>query len=252
MVSEMMETGRDRVRVPVTGSVTTPRSWRRGRAFAEERSGLSLQHVGHYSVDPGSRRGTSRTSWGWPRSRSGSPVRCSSTASTRRASSSCRWRRRRARSSPATTAACGCSPRAAASARPCSTSRCSARPCSCSTTPSKAGCSASGSRAHRRGAGPGGVDDQRRQAPRDPPVRDRPAAVPAIQLHDRRRRRPEHVRQGDAGRLRVDPGAVPGHPEFILSGNVDTDKKHSQINMIATRGSASWPRRWSRRNCSRA
>jgi hydroxymethylglutaryl-CoA reductase (NADPH) len=28
----------------------------------------------------------------------------------------------------------------------------------------------------------------------------------------------------------------PGHPEFVLSGNVDTDKKHSQINMIATRG----------------
>jgi hydroxymethylglutaryl-CoA reductase (NADPH) len=28
----------------------------------------------------------------------------------------------------------------------------------------------------------------------------------------------------------------PGQPEFILSGNVDTDKKHSQINMIATRG----------------
>jgi hydroxymethylglutaryl-CoA reductase (NADPH) len=30
--------------------------------------------------------------------------------------------------------------------------------------------------------------------------------------------------------------AYDGHPEFILSGNVDTDKKHSQINMIATRG----------------
>ena len=28
----------------------------------------------------------------------------------------------------------------------------------------------------------------------------------------------------------------PGRPEYILSGNVDTDKKHSQINMIATRG----------------
>ncbi len=28
----------------------------------------------------------------------------------------------------------------------------------------------------------------------------------------------------------------PLHPEFILSGNVDTDKKHSQINMIETRG----------------
>jgi hydroxymethylglutaryl-CoA reductase (NADPH) len=26
------------------------------------------------------------------------------------------------------------------------------------------------------------------------------------------------------------------HPDFILSGNVDTDKKHSQINMIQTRG----------------
>ncbi|HEX2565101.1 MAG TPA: hydroxymethylglutaryl-CoA reductase [Acidimicrobiales bacterium] len=30
--------------------------------------------------------------------------------------------------------------------------------------------------------------------------------------------------------------AHPDHPDFILSGNVDTDKKHSQINMIATRG----------------
>jgi len=28
----------------------------------------------------------------------------------------------------------------------------------------------------------------------------------------------------------------PSRPEYILSGNVDTDKKHSQINMIATRG----------------
>jgi hydroxymethylglutaryl-CoA reductase (NADPH) len=28
----------------------------------------------------------------------------------------------------------------------------------------------------------------------------------------------------------------PDHPTFLLSGNVDTDKKHSQINMIATRG----------------
>jgi len=28
----------------------------------------------------------------------------------------------------------------------------------------------------------------------------------------------------------------PGHPEFILSGNIDTDKKHSQINMLLGRG----------------
>ena len=28
----------------------------------------------------------------------------------------------------------------------------------------------------------------------------------------------------------------PAHPEFILSGNIDTDKKHSQINMLMGRG----------------
>lgn len=28
----------------------------------------------------------------------------------------------------------------------------------------------------------------------------------------------------------------PSHPEFILSGNIDTDKKHSQINMLMGRG----------------
>ena len=28
----------------------------------------------------------------------------------------------------------------------------------------------------------------------------------------------------------------PGRREFMLSGNIDTDKKHSQINMLLTRG----------------
>src|SRR5947199_4504234 len=28
----------------------------------------------------------------------------------------------------------------------------------------------------------------------------------------------------------------PDHPRFILSGNMDTDKKHSRINMLLTRG----------------
>jgi hydroxymethylglutaryl-CoA reductase (NADPH) len=36
--------------------------------------------------------------------------------------------------------------------------------------------------------------------------------------------------------------SYPGRPEYILSGNVDTDKKHSQINMIATRGRRVVPR----------
>ena len=72
-----------------------------------------------YSFDPACCRATSRTSSAWRRCRSASPVRCASTASTPRASSTSRWRRPRARSSPATTAACGCSARAAACAPPC-------------------------------------------------------------------------------------------------------------------------------------
>ena len=45
----------------------------------------------------------------------------------------------------------------------------------------------------------------------------------------------------------------PGRPEFILSGNVDTDKKHSQINMIADPRQARRRRGGrSRRTCSRA
>jgi hydroxymethylglutaryl-CoA reductase (NADPH) len=31
-------------------------------------------------------------------------------------------------------------------------------------------------------------------------------------------------------------GNHPGHPRYILSGNIDTDKKHSRINMLLTRG----------------
>jgi hydroxymethylglutaryl-CoA reductase (NADPH) len=31
-------------------------------------------------------------------------------------------------------------------------------------------------------------------------------------------------------------GNYPGQPRFILSGSIDTDKKHSQINMLLTRG----------------
>ena len=34
----------------------------------------------------------------------------------------------------------------------------------------------------------------------------------------------------------------PDRPRFILSGSIDTDKKHSQINMLLTRGSGWSPR----------
>ena len=38
-------------------------------------------------------------------------------------------------------------------------------------------------------------------------------------------------------------GNYPGQPRFILSGSIDTDKKHSQINMLLTPGSPSSPKR---------
>ena len=67
------------------------------------------------------------------------------------------------------------------------------------------------------------------QADQHRPVRDRPAALPALQLHDRRRRRPEHDRQGHVRGLRVDQeDTIPAAPNYILSGNIDTDKKHSR------------------------
>ena len=62
-------------------------------------------------------------------------------------------------------------------------------------------------RAPRRDPRAGAVDDQRRQADRDPPVRHRADALPPLQLHDGRCRRAEHVRQGDARRVRVDPAS---------------------------------------------
>ena len=85
------------------------------RDFVEERTGAELRHVGKYSFDPARCRATSRTSSAWPRCRSASPGRCASTASTPRATSTFRWPPPRARSSRATTAACACSPSAAAS-----------------------------------------------------------------------------------------------------------------------------------------
>ena len=91
------------------------------RASCTERTGAALDHVGSFSFDPRCCPATSRTSWASRRCRSASPDRCASTASTPRASSTSRWRRPRARWSPATTAACACSPSAAASRRRSST-----------------------------------------------------------------------------------------------------------------------------------
>ena len=112
---------------------------------------------------------------------------------------------------------------------------CSARPCSSSPT-----------RVEARDFGewisehfddvkrPRRVHHARRPARRDRAVRRRPPALPALQLHDRRRGGPEHDRQGDPRRVRVDEAsATRRRPNYMLSGSIDTDKKHSAINIAA-------------------
>ena len=211
----------------------------RAGAFVREQTGADLEHVGSYSLDPGRCPATSRTSSASRRCRSASPARCASTASTRRASSTCRWRRPRARSSPATTAACGCSPRAAASRRRWSSDHMQRAPVFIFDDALR------GARVRRTGST--SIEAEIRAAAESTtrsgqahvhrPVPDRAAALPALQLHDRRRRRPEHDRQGDARRLRVDQGELPGRRRTTsCPGNIDTDKKHSRINMLLTRG----------------
>ena len=72
-------------------------------------------------------------------------------------------------------------------------------------TRSRRASSASGSTTHFDGdQGSRGDDDPLGQADQHRPVLDRSAALPALQLHDRRRCRPEHDRQGDVRGLRVD------------------------------------------------
>ena len=122
---------------------------------------------------------------------------------------------------------------------------------SSSTTPSRPASSATGStststtiQARAR------VDDQRRQAHLHRPVLDRPAALPALQLHDRRRRRPEHDRQGDARRLRVDPEAIPGPPASTSSRATSTPTRSTRRSTCSPpAASASSPRPRSRRTC---
>ena len=51
-------------------------------------------------------------------------------------------------------------------------------------------------------------------------VLGQPHPLHALQLHDRRRRRPEHDRQGHAGRLPLDPRAVPRHRPVLPRGQL--------------------------------
>ena len=79
--------------------------------------------------------------------------------------------------------------------------------------------------------------DELRPAARHRAVPGQPHPLHALQLHDRRRRGPEHDRQGD--RRRRAGGSSSTAPEirhFFLESNFATDKKSSQVNMLHTRG----------------
>ena len=76
------------------------------------------------------------------------------------------------------------------------------------------------------------------QADQHRPVLDRPAALPALQLHDRRRRRPEHDRQGDfaacewiksqlPGRRQLHPVGQHGHRQEALAHQHAADRAAS-------------------------
>ena len=82
----------------------------------------------------------------------------------------------------------------------------------------------------------GRVDHQHRETDRDRAVRGRPFAIPALRLHHRGCGRAEHGRACDLGGLRMDSRESSGLPARRLSGAIDTDKKHSQMNVMRTRG----------------
>ena len=76
----------------------------------------------------------------------------------------------------------------------------------------------------------------------------KPHPLHALQLHDRRRRRAEHDRQGDAGRLPLDPRAVPRHRPLLPRGQLrhrqeELADQHAAHARQARRGRGGHPRR---------
>src|SRR6185503_6270208 len=93
-----------------------------------------------------------------------------------------------------------------------------------------------GRRALHRDQGGGGDDYAFGQAHQHIPIFNWAPAPLAIQLHHRRCRRPEHDGESNVAACEWIKKNYPGGARYILSGNMDTDKKHSRINMLVTRG----------------
>ena len=161
----------------------------RRRAFVEATTGARLDHVGRHSLDPSILPGNIENFIGVAQVPIGLAGPLRSRASTRVANSTFPWRRPRERWSRATTAACGCSPSAAGQGD-------GGRPVDAALPGLPLRRRARGARVRRMGRGEfrgdqdgGGDDDPLRQARVDPAVRGRADPSPAVQLHDRRRRR---------------------------------------------------------------
>ena len=99
----------------------------------------------------------------------------------------------------------------------------------------------------RRDQGSRRDDDPLRQADQHRPVLDRPAAQPALQLHDRRRRRPEHDRQGHVRGLRMDQEDLPrrrqlhpvgqhGHRQEALARQHAADARQARRRRVRDQG----------------
>ena len=91
-------------------------------------------------------------------------------------------------------------------------------------------------RALHRDRGGGRIHDDHRQADRDRAVLGRSAALPPFELHDRGCRRAEPDRQGDLGRVRVDPGEL-SRPATIHPVRVHRHRQEALADQhAATRG----------------
>jgi len=95
--------------------------------------------------------------------------------------------------------------------------------------------SATGSRTTCRDPQRGRSDDTRRSADQHPTRRGRAAAPPALQLLRPATRGPEYDGRRSLAALRVIAATIPAAPGSCCR-TTWPDKKHSQLNMLATRG----------------
>ena len=119
---------------------------------------------------------------------------------------------------------------------------------SSSRAPARRATSASGSTENFDEIKRGGRDhDQLGPAARHRAVLGRADPLHPLQLHDRRRRRPEPDRQGHRRRVRVDPRQLPGRSSTSSSSRTSRPTRRARRSTCCARAASGWsPRRRSR------